>query len=299
MVDFLQLQEIMKEQLAKDRAVKLVVAKGATLEEAVTQAATLLNVPVRRLEYEITEKGFAGFLGTGKREWTINAYERQKVTAISAEGVEIEADEEAAPVIRDMDGESFVKLYSDGIYIKVVPPVGKGRKVTTGEVIRQIEERNITKIDEALVDTIVKEAKGEYVRFGDYDHRPLNDGMIAVEIIEDEMKALMSVSPPGYLGSDISVETYISILRSNRVVHGINQEFLRNFADKPVYKEKIEIAEASKPINGRDAYIQYNFETDQTKLKLREGINGRIDFKDLNIIQNVVKDQPLAKKNSP
>ncbi|MDR2181327.1 MAG: FapA family protein, partial [Treponema sp.] len=44
---------------------------------------------------------------------------------------------------------------------------------------------------------------------------------------------------------------------------------------------------------------QYNFETDQTKLRLREGSNGRIDFKDLNIIKNVVENQPLAKKIPP
>ena len=31
-------------------------------------------------------------------------------------------------------------------------------------------------------------------------------------------------------------------------------------------------------------------------MRLREGNNGRVDFKELNIIQNVVEDQPLAKK---
>ncbi|MDR0473054.1 MAG: FapA family protein, partial [Treponema sp.] len=41
---------------------------------------------------------------------------------------------------------------------------------------------------------------------------------------------------------------------------------------------------------------QYNFETDQTKVRLREGSNGRVDFKELNIIQNVVENQPLAVK---
>jgi len=66
-----------------------------------------------------------------------------------------------------------------------------------------------------------------------------------------------------------------------------------------VYKEKVVIAEGLKPANGRDAYIQYNFETDQGRIKLREGSNGRIDFKDLNIIKNVVENQPLAKKIHP
>jgi uncharacterized protein (DUF342 family) len=110
------------------------------------------------------------------------------------------------------------------------------------------------------------------------------------------MRAFLIVNPPGAGGTDTPIETYISILRNNRVVHGMNEEALKDFVDKPIYKEKIEIAKASHPVNGRDAYIEYNFETDQTKMKLREGVNGRIDFKDINIIQNVMKDQLLAKK---
>jgi uncharacterized protein (DUF342 family) len=83
------------------------------------------------------------------------------------------------------------------------------------------------------------------------------------------------------------------------VVYGVKEEFLREFADRPVYKEAVPVAEGAKPKDGRDAYLQYNFETDQTKVRLREGVNGRVDFKELNIIQNVVEGQPLAKKIPP
>jgi uncharacterized protein (DUF342 family) len=88
-------------------------------------------------------------------------------------------------------------------------------------------------------------------------------------------------------------------LRKNRVVYGVNEEFLQEFADNPTYNERVVVAEGTKPVNGRDAYIQYNFETDQSKVRLREGSNGKVDFKDLNIIQNVVENQPLAKKIDP
>jgi uncharacterized protein (DUF342 family) len=56
------------------------------------------------------------------------------------------------------------------------------------------------------------------------------------------------------------------------------------------------IAEGNKPIDGRDAHIEYNFEPNQSKARLREGRNGQVDFKELNIIQNVVENQPLAKR---
>ncbi|GHU63915.1 hypothetical protein FACS189445_6950 [Spirochaetia bacterium] len=110
------------------------------------------------------------------------------------------------------------------------------------------------------------------------------------------MKAQLYVTPPGPGGCDISLETYQTFLKNNKVYHGIDMDFLTNFADSPVYKERVVVARGTPPVNGRDAYIQYNFENDQSKVRMKEGANGRVDFKDLNIIQNVVEAQPLAKK---
>ena len=296
MVDFLQLQEIIKKQLAHDRTIKSINVSAATLEDAVSQAAILLDIPVRRLEYEIVEKGSPGFFGSGKKDWTISAYENMGLGLSSEIDDDFYNEVDSAPVIQDLDGDAFVHFTPDGVFLKVIPPSGRGRKATEADAMRIINERETAKADKDIVSRVVRDAKGEYVRVGEFEHRPLNDSIAVVDIVDEEMKAYMTVSPPGYGGCDISVETFISILRNNRVVHGVDEEFLRNFADRPVYKERVPVADGTKPNNGRDAYIHYNFETDQSKVKLREGSNGRIDFKDLNIIKNVVQNQPLAKK---
>ena len=297
MVDFVQLQDIVKEQLELDRAIRIVDVAGSTLEEAVSEAATLLNLPVRRLEYEVLEKGAAGFFGAGKKEWKIHAYERvfvkkkKKKENLSNEGSMVET-----PVIKDKDGEVFVHLRYEGAFLKVVPPVGRGRKAQEAQAMRALAGRGVNNINEDFVKQIVLDAASEYIKVGDFEHRAVNDSALTVEISDAEMKAYIQVMPPGTGGCDLTVETYLSFLRNNNVVFGVKEDFLRDFIDKPVYREKVEIAEGSRPIDGKDAFIQYNFETDQTKVKLREGSNGRVDFKELNIIQNVVENQPLAKK---
>jgi len=297
MVDFVRLQQIVKDRLEQDRNVRIVNVSGPTLEDAVAEAAVLLNLPVRWLEYEVTEKGSRGFMGSGKKNWAIKAYERilTKKEKSSARG---NAPEEFAEprINNDADGEVFLHLSPDGAFLKVVPPRGKGRKVSDSDAVKLLAARSVQEYDKELVSSATREAAGNYIRVGDFERRPVNDSMVTVSISEAEMKAFISVTPPGIGGCDISVETYLSFLRNNRVVYGVDEEYLRQFADQPVYTEKLAIAEGLKPEDGDNAYIQYNFETDQTRIKLREGSNGRIDFKDLNIINNVVEKQPLAKK---
>jgi uncharacterized protein (DUF342 family) len=296
MVDFIQLQDIIRQQLVIDRSTKTVTAKGPTLEEAVEQAATLLSVPVRRLEYEITERGTPGFLGTGKKDWIINAYERITAKARDDEDDESEVNAVAAPIIEDINGDAFVNLRYSDVHLKVIPPKGRGRKISEQETFKRIQGRYVTDIDNEIVSRVVQEASGEYVKIGTYQHLSTNDSTVVVDVAEGEMKAFITVTPPGIGGSDISVESYLGTLRSNKVVHGVNEELVREFVDRPVYREKVAVAEGTKAINGNDSHIQYNFETDQSKLKLKEGSNGRIDFKDTNIIQTVVQNQPLAVK---
>jgi len=300
MVDFVQLQQLVKVRLEQDRNNRIVTTTGATLEEAVTEASVLLELPVRKLEYEITEKGSKGFMGQGKKPWAIKAYGRLAILKPELEGLDYGDEEDAdTPINEDADGDIFVHLSVDGVFLKAIPPKGKGRKITDADAHKILHSRYVKEFDQALVSSTVKEAAGEYIKIGDFEHRPVNDSMLTVDITDAELKAYITVTPPGIGGCDISVETYVSYLRNNRVVYGINESFLKEFADKPIYREKIAVAEGLSPKDGRHAYIQYNFETDQNKIRLREGSNGRIDFKDINIIKNVVKNQPLAKKIAP
>ncbi|MDR1175062.1 MAG: FapA family protein [Treponema sp.] len=298
MVDFVHLRQIVRKQLEQDKAIRSVAVEGATVEAAVTEAAALLSIPVREMEYEITEQGFSGFFGMGRKSWKINAYKRFESLAEGGaeaeEGSVIEGKEE--PVIESKDGEFFVHFSTEGVLLKVTPPYGKGKEVAESQVSKALAARRATNIDSQLVDAVIKQAKGEYVRVGQFAHNLADDASVSVMITDQEMKASIRVNPPGPAGCDISFDMFMSVLQGNGVVFGIDTEFLQQFADKPVYKEDVQVAEGSQPIHGRDSYVQYNFDTDQNKAHIQEGVNGRVDFKELNIIQNVVEGQPLAKK---
>ena len=110
------------------------------------------------------------------------------------------------------------------------------------------------------------------------------------------MKAWLYVTPPGPNGADLSVDVIVAFLKNNRVLAGIDETRIQDFVDRPVYKQNYLVAEGIKPQDGADAHILYNFETDRSKIRLRETASGNVDFKELNLVQNVVEGQPLAQK---
>ncbi|MDR2534702.1 MAG: FapA family protein [Treponema sp.] len=297
MVDFVQLQNLMKEQLDADRAIRTVDVEGSSLDDAVAEAAVMLNLPLGRIEYEIVERGFPGFLGTGKKVWKIKAYGRLVTKKLADILVAAKAEAEAeVEVIKDKDGDVFVLLNDDGANLKVIAPKGAGKKITEADAMKALQARDAMDIDVNLVRMVVKEAKGIYIRVADFNRKYSNDSIASVNITDQDMKAFISVMPPGIGGADMGVETIIQLLKDNKVVHGIKQDFLQDFVDRPAYKMPVLVAEGTPPTNGRNAYIHYNFKTDPGRPQLKTGSDGRVDFKESNTIQNVVKDQPLGKK---
>ena len=189
MVDFIQLQEIAKERLERDRTIQSIEAVGPTIEAAVSDAAALLDIPVRRVEYEVLERGTSGFWGMGKKDWRIQAYEK-----VSAKKKKQKEDfltdelEDELPIVEDHDGEVFVQMRSGGeAMLKVTPPSGKGKKAQESYAIQLLNGRNVEEIDADAVKRTIREAIGSYIMVGTFTPHTYNDSVVRVEISEGEM----------------------------------------------------------------------------------------------------------------
>ena len=296
MVDLDGLREYMKTQAEADRNLKWVQVEGVDIEDALRQAAIELGLPVKKLDYEIRVNGSKGTLGFGKKKTVIvayPAYEEEEELEVSGEDFEVEGLKEKTA---DEDGKVVVRFTSDGVLLKVFPPKGKGKKVTVKEAMAKIHAHPMIKdVNQSLVSAAVKEASEEYVKIGDFNYNPAADPVMTVDITDFDMKAFLTIMPPGEGGINPDVENIKAFLKNNGVVHGINEELLYSLQDFPVYSKPVLVAEGTKPVNGNDAKIIYNFDTDTSKIQLKEK-NGRVDFKEQNLIKNVVEGQALARK---
>lgn len=295
--------DTIKEKLAElyeeDKSAVFVEASGATLEEAISSAAIQLDVKVNAVDYEIVQRGKSGFFAIVPTDWKILAYKNKNAdkheTSELLENATLETITEALRE-ENADGQAFICCFPIGVLVKVTAPVGNGRKIKIDDVIEKFEARNLPVPEESVLMPIVKAASGEYKRVAPYNRNTVNDATITVNISDDEMEAYIYVIPPGPGGADVSADQIEYFLQNNQVKFGFDRQRALDFQDTPVYKTEYLIASGKKPQNGHDAYIQYNFETDPNTLQLKEGQGGQIDFRDLNLIQNVVAGQPLAKK---
>jgi uncharacterized protein (DUF342 family) len=290
-----ELRQYMASQLAEDRKNRAVRARGWSLQEALAQAAVELGLPLKTLDYEVTQRGSRGALGVGRRQWIITAYESRR----AREAARAEARSQAAPgaagqTVPDRDGEVFLHLNSEGVFLKVTRPTGRGQRASERQALERLSIRNVTQYDAGLVSRVVRHADGEYIRVGEFAYNPSGQASVTVDISEQDMRAFITVSPPGRGGAEVSAEDIREMLRSRGVMLGIQEQAIRDFIDHPRYNERIPLAEGVKPVNGRDAQVIYNFKVrHEVQLKERD---GRIDFKELDLVQNVEAGQVVARK---
>ncbi|MDR1363963.1 MAG: FapA family protein, partial [Spirochaetaceae bacterium] len=282
--------------LEADSALESIEVEGVNLEAAISEAATLLGVPLRYIEYELLEKQ-TSFFGIGRDFCKIRAYKRNHgIIEDSLEETEITGDEieDLADSI-DADGDIFVQCRQDGIYVKVTSPVGDGEAVSKTKAAQVLNKRGITLPSNNILADLLRRPTGTYERIADFRNIAPNDTTIAVEIDESGMKAFIYVNAPKAGGRDLTYEEYLKLIQANGIECGIDEEYLQKFADRPVYREKICVATGKHPVEGQNTYIEYFFETEPNHVKLLKSVDGKVNFKELNIIQNVLKDEKLAK----
>ena len=291
----------MEAQLKVDSSLHSVEVNADTLDEALSDAAIQLDTRVSNLEYEVLRKGSDGFMGIAKKPWTIRVYPnassiaQKKKQDKSIISIDNELAEEQKIINRD--GMFYVHHFAAQLNLKVVLPMGNGKTINLKDVLDALKRSDTISVEEDLVKKLVKNGtKGAYEPVGQYDHVKAGDALLAVDVSKDEMRATITASAPAVGGAEITADQIKQALDNQGIVAGIEDDKIESFVDTPVYDTPYEVAAAIQPIDGRDAYIAYNFETDRTKLRVKEAANGQVNFKELNLIQNVVEGQPLAQK---
>jgi len=121
--------------------------------------------------------------------------------------------------------------------------------------------------------------------------------LITVSIAADKMSAhLMYRGGEG--GRSFEVSELKELLRAHGVIYGILEDNLAEFANNvSEYVQKpVLIAVGEAPRKGKDGYIRYLFQNEDESAKPNVLDDGRVDFKNINRINNVKRGQVIAER---
>lgn len=296
------LEEELKEFQRKEKDFVEVIADS--IEEALGIAAEHFGKKIHEIDYTVLKRGKKRFLFS--EPYHIRASlipEENLLEELSAlderltggSGKLTSKDLKDLVVSKDKDGYCSVKIYRNGIFLTVFPPEGAGNPVRIEDINRKISARGINNIDPNLIAKIAKEAKGTATLISNQKPRPGNDATCLAEISGDQMRALVTVFPARPMGQDLEVSDIVGALKNIGVIQYIKEADIKRALDEEILNKGFVAAESPAPENGKNAEIRYYVRTEKV-INFKEDANGRVDYKDLDLIENVVVGQLLAEK---
>ena len=121
---------------------------------------------------------------------------------------------------------------------------------------------------------------------------------VRVTTTKDNLAAFMTLTRPEPHEADISVEEVAAALEKAGVVFGVDHVAIEKVLAEKLFATPTQVAKGEPAQRGNDAAVEYLFDTEH-EIRPREDKDGRIDYRDMNFIQNVTKGSVLARKTPP
>jgi len=217
-------------------------------------------------------------------------------------------------VSKDLNGYTTITTENDGVYLTVFPPSGKGVKVTLEAVKKELFKYKVNPDNPVMLTQIVTQALGKPQKIVS-KKAPTTPGQdqVFVEISDDEMSAKLTVVPPQTdTGHFSSVDDIREALSRRAVVYGIDENRMAELSTKLAQMASLknisepiemEIAFGTPVTNGEDARVEYLYksktEEEQQAPVLEETEDGRVDYRAVHKIDNILKGTLLARKIPP
>lgn len=131
------------------------------------------------------------------------------------------------------------------------------------------------------------------------DEARSQDGQVRVHISRDGLEAFVTVTGPRGEGKPAGLKEMRAALQAAGVVYGLDGTKIRLALKKENWNRTILIARGLAPVAGQDGRVEYKFPLPQEDQGPVTDQDERVDYRNLNRIQNVQKGQLLAVRVAP
>lgn len=177
--------------------------------------------------------------------------------------------------------------------IRMIPPTEGGKPVDINDVVEYLTMKEYACDLPALKRAVETAEKEETeVLLGTVTRYPERE-CYKLTITPDKMQAYAKFYASSVGGENMTPQELVQDLLTRGIKSGIKKDEILKFFSRRQYCENILVAQGRLPVQGKDAYIEYKFNTDKkAKPTLKE--DGSVDFFNLNILNHCNKGDELA-----
>lgn len=186
--------------------------------------------------------------------------------------------------IASIDGKCVIELY---------PPSDGGENIRREEILEYLSVKNILYDIKLLGEALNNLSEPQKV----YTNTPFitpDNEFVWINITPDNMLATARIAAPFLGGKQMPKNEFMRELTSRGIVYGVDEKSIDEMLNDRKYCTDFVVAKGLEPVQGKDASIEYFFNTDP---KIRPTLNedGSVDFFHLNTISCCKKGDLLAR----
>lgn len=125
------------------------------------------------------------------------------------------------------------------------------------------------------------------------------DYKIEFYIAEGGLVGSMRIVPSSGEVGDLAVEDLLEAVQNEGITFGVLTDPVEQVAREKNVNQWVVIARGIKPEEGTNGYVRFHFDKDRTKARIKENADGKVNLRDLNLIQNVKKGDILCEVVEP
>lgn len=190
---------------------------------------------------------------------------------------------------------AYFQLVCDGkeTKLKLIPAKNNGENIDINEVMGYLQQRNILydlSVLNSAIQNLTEETFVTMMEAAGHMEREC----CKITLSPDNMQAVVRFYAPSVGGELMTKSEFCNDLSHLKIVEGIDDAAIDAFFEKRQYCTNIVVAKGKEPRHGKDAVIEYFFNTD-VRVKPTVKDDGSVDFFHLNTINHCNKDDMLAR----
>jgi uncharacterized protein len=119
------------------------------------------------------------------------------------------------------------------------------------------------------------------------------DYSVVFNITEGGLCASLQVVTSSPETATITVDDLLAAINTEGITFGLIPGVIDQIVKDKTINQWVVIARGLEPEQGKDGYIKFHFDTNRTKATIKEDASGKVNLKDLHLIQNVKKGDAL------